>query len=91
MTDLNHTVLKAFWHRSRRMFVPLTADELARKIKASPDKVSLALWSLGRVGSAAALKAKGNSEASTWHLTNAGQAEARALFTAEAFARGGNA
>lgn len=91
MTDLTPTVIKAFFHRTRKLFVPMTSDELARKIKADPDKVAMTLWSLGRVGNAAVFKSKGNSEPSTWHLTNAGQAEARALMTAEAFVKGGNA
>lgn len=91
MTDLTPTVLKAFWHRSRKLFVPWTAQELARKLRADPDKVTLALFTLARVGSAANRRPAGNGEPSTWHLTNAGQAEARALMTAEAFAKGGNA
>lgn len=91
MTDLNPAVLRAFWHKSRKMFLPWTAPEIARRLKADPDAVTLALWSLARVGSAATRRPAGNGEPSTWHLTPAGQAEARALFTAEAFAKGGNA
>lgn len=91
MNELRANIIRAFWHRTRRVFVPLTTPELARKIKADPDKVALELWALSRVGSTSAIKAKGNSEPSTWHLTRAGEAEARAMFTADAFANGGNA
>ena len=88
---MKERTLKAFWHKSRKTFVPWTVDEIARRIEAHPDLASIYLRGLAGDGLAVGLRPNHVADSSTWHLTEAGKIEARAILAAEAFAKGGAA
>ena len=89
---MKERVLKAFWHRTRKAFVPWTPSELARRTGLQIPAVIETLHSFYKSGLAQArTTTKGAGDESTWHLTEAGKAIALSIITAEAFARGNNA
>lgn len=87
---MKERVLKAFFHKGRKMFVPWTVDEIARRVKERPDHVSTAMIELNRNGLANSMKSH-HAGIQSWHLTEAGKAIALSIITAEDFVKGGNA
>lgn len=87
---MKERVLKAFFHRGRKAFVPWTVDEIARRVQERPDSVFSAMIELNRNGLANSMKSH-HGGIQSWHLTEAGKAIALSIITAEAFAKGGNA
>lgn len=87
---MKERILKAFWHRGRKAFVPWTTQELATRAKLPHDKISVAMGSLVLSGLAVSQKTH-MAGFQTWHLTEAGKVAASNIITAEAFANGGAA
>lgn len=88
---MRERILKAFFHRTRRAFVPWTPLEIARRTKEPLHVIDAALVGLAVSGLAASIKAQNRHDHGTWHLTEAGKAIALSIITADAFAKGGNA
>ena len=84
-------ILKAFWHKTRKAFLPWTTQEIARRVNAYPEIASIELRGLAGCGLVVGKRPNHASEATTWNLTEAGKIEARAILAAEAFAKGGAA
>ncbi len=83
-------LLKAFWHRGRKTFVPWMAFELARKLDMPQDQVVTGLRGLAAIGYAKSRKAERDAEGrSTWSLTELGKAEAENMIRAEELMRAG--
>ena len=87
---MKERVLKAFFHRGRKAFVPWTVEEIARRVKERSDKVSAVMMELNRSGLAGSMKTH-QVGIHSWHLTEAGKAIALSIITAEDFVKGGNA
>lgn len=66
-------IFRAFWHRTRKVFVPLTLEEVSRRAGVSPDEAHRELWGMSTRGLATAIKGEGKAGTSTWHLTDYGQ------------------
>lgn len=66
-------ILRAFWHRTRATFVPLTLEEVCRRAKVSPDEAHSALRSMASQGLAASHNGDGRGQTSSWHLTDYGK------------------
>ena len=87
---MNPKVLKAFFHKGRKTFVPWMAFELARKTDMTIDETLFGLRGLSQLGYAKARKTgKEVDSKSTWELTALGKAEAMQLLVAEEFIRTG--
>lgn len=67
-------VLRAFWHRTRKVFVPLTTDEVVRRTEATPHEAARALWSLTQQGLLQSRNDEGKRGTTTWNLTDYGKA-----------------
>jgi len=52
-------IIRAFWHKSRKAFLPRTTAELAAKLECDQGKLSEALTSLQRHGLLVTTRAKG--------------------------------
>jgi hypothetical protein len=87
---MKERLMKAFYHKGRKAFVPWTSEELARRCSASPNSIQAMLFTLGRSGLATALPTHAKGLYS-WALTETGKLEARAILAAEDFAKGGAA
>ena len=66
-------ILRAFWHRTRATFVPLTLDEVSRRAKVAPDEAHSVLRSLAKQGLTASHNGDGHAQGSSWHLTDYGK------------------
>jgi hypothetical protein len=87
---MNPKVLKAFFHKGRKTFVPWMAFELARKTDMTTDEILPSLRGLSQLGYAKARKTgKEVDSKSTWELTALGKAEAMQLLVAEEFIKAG--
>lgn len=89
---MKNRILKAFWHRGRKKFLPWTLNEIAKRSDMYPDQTLDALRGLAVAGLAQSKSTtRGKRSDATWQLTPAGQAEAANIITAEAFIKDGNA
>ena len=79
-------LLKAFYHKTRRQFVPMLAREIAAKAKVDPESAAMALVDFQRKGWVRGAKDPLISTA-IWELTPAGQAKAMEIIHAEAMMR----
>ena len=75
-------ILRAFWHRTRKEFVPLTVDEICRRAKctaidARPILFNFAQTKLARAHNTGA----GQYAVTTWELSHKGQQMATAQIT----------
>lgn len=84
---MTERVLKAFWHRGRRMAVAWTTAELERRTGLCFERLNVELRTLSRKGWATGHKANHRYDRATWELTPAGKAEAEQIIRAEAIAR----
>lgn len=84
---MNHAILKAFYHKGRKIPVAWTVTELERRTKLSPNALAPQLLSLAQFGLATGHKANCRADKSTWQLTEKGEAELRRILAAEAFVR----
>ena len=80
-------ILKAFYHKGRRQFVPLLAREIAVKTGRGEDQVIAELRGLTRAGLVAFARVPHASKLHSWHLTPSGQAKAMEIIHAEAMMR----
>ena len=87
-TDMNIKLLKAFYHRGRKTFVPWLSSELARKMNEPHDEIIIGLRHLAQIGYARARRAERDAEGrSTWSLTELGKAEAEQIIRADEIVR----
>ena len=84
---MRDSVLKAFYHTSRRMFPWWTAAEICKRAKMLEPNVFRQLQTLREEGLAACEGTDGKPK--SWKLTKSGEAEASAIFAAEEVAKGG--
>lgn len=84
---MNSKILKAFFHRGRKKFVPWLAEEIARKLDMDVDDVNTGLRSLAAESLAKSRKAEGHGTRPTWELTTLGKAEAENMLRAEEIVR----
>jgi DNA-binding MarR family transcriptional regulator len=80
-------IMKAFYHKGRRQFVPWLASELATKTRREEKYIVAELKKLAQAGMVAALRVPHASKLHSWHLTPAGQAKAMEIIHAEAMMR----
>ena len=78
--------LRAFYHRTRRTFVPMLAEEIAAKSSQPVDDVMTELRILARQGYVTGSFIP-NVKCNAWHLTPSGQAKAMEIIHAEAMMR----
>ena len=89
---IRNRVLRAFWHRTRGQFVPLTPDEVCRRAKCSPAEARPILYNLAQTKIArASNKGAGQYSVTTWELLPKGEGMVTAQLSltrpAEAMAR----
>lgn len=89
---IRNRVLRAFWHRTRRQFVPLTPDEVCRRAKCSPAEARPILYNLAQTKIARASNTgAGQYSVTTWELLQKGEGMVTAQLSltrpAEAIAR----
>lgn len=84
---MKEQILKAFWHRGRKTFVPWLATELANRTKLDQEIVIATLKSLAYDGLAKSRKIDAHGGTNTWTLTTTGKEEAAFLLRAEEIVR----
>lgn len=71
---IRNRVLRAFWHRTRKQFVPLTPDEVCRRAKCSPVEARPILYNLAQTKIARASNTgAGQYSVTTWELLPKGE------------------
>lgn len=81
---MNEKLLRAFFHRGRKKFLPWLNHELARRVDADPIEVERALRMLSRQGLVYGKQASREVDArSAFELTSLGRAEVMQMLMAE--------
>ncbi len=75
--DQEAAVLAAFWHRTRREFLPCTINDIVDRSKVSRDAAFSALTVLRKRKEASTTRLPGDSPVKGWFLTAAGKARLR--------------
>lgn len=86
---MKEQILKAFYHKGRKAFVPWLASELATRTNQDQDAVLSALRGFAYEGFANAYKVDGHKGLSVWALTSLGKSKAKEIMRAEEIARAG--
>jgi len=72
------TITSAFWHRTRREFTPMTADDLANRTKLGIDAIAYQLRHAMDAGHVTSTRSNGTHQRTVYSLTDAGRASVMA-------------
>ncbi len=82
---MTERIIKAFYHRGRRLPLPWTVAELSRRTGIAPEALGNLLTGLSAKGMASGLHS--GNHPTTWELTPQGKDTLRRIMEAEAMAR----
>lgn len=80
---IDPTLLKAFWHRTRKQPVPWTAQEIAGRLGVDLDDALSALNSQAHIGLARAERKNRKGGSAIWQLTKLGEKTLAHMIKAE--------